>query len=93
MMKLTREEAQDLLWEGSEDWETIYDNIVETSRWSEHHEIVFKYLPTGKFYMASYSKGLTESQDESPWEYGDPDFTEVWPEEVTVIQYTSEKPE
>jgi len=44
----------------------IKDTIESTSRWSEHHEIVFLY--DNKFYMTSYSQGLTECQDESPWE-------------------------
>lgn len=45
----------------------IKDTIVDTSRWSEIHEIVFAH--DGKFYETSYSQGLTEMQDESPWEY------------------------
>jgi len=46
---------------------TIKNIITDTSRWSEHHEIIFAY--SGKFYQAYYSEGLTEYQDESPWEY------------------------
>lgn len=45
----------------------IKDTIIDTSRWSEHHEIIFAH--DGKFYRANYSQGLTENQDESPWEY------------------------
>nr|DAI89661.1 MAG TPA: hypothetical protein [Caudoviricetes sp.] len=47
----------------------IKDTITSTSRWSEHHEIIFEF--EGKFYKTHYSQGLTEYQDESPWEYDD----------------------
>ncbi len=48
-------------------YSAIKDDITGTSRWSEHHEIIFSH--DGKFYRAHYSQGLTEYQDESPWEY------------------------
>ena len=45
----------------------IKDTILDTSRWSEHHEIIFTH--DGKFYRTSYSQGLTEYQYESAWEH------------------------
>lgn len=45
----------------------IKDTITDTSRWSEHHEIIFAH--DDKFYRTHYSQGLTEQQDESPWDY------------------------
>jgi hypothetical protein len=45
----------------------IKNTITSTSRWSENHEIIFAH--DGKFYRTYYSCGLTEYQDESPWEY------------------------
>ena len=48
---------------------TIVDRIVNTTRWSIIHEIVFE--DNGKFYMTTYSEGATECQDERPWEYDD----------------------
>ena len=45
----------------------VVDTITDTSRWSVHHEIIFK--DNGKFYKTHYSHGATEYQDESPWEY------------------------
>lgn len=54
----------------------IKDTIISTSRWSEHHEIVFAH--NNRFYQTYYSQGLTEYQDESPWEYVEEvDCTEV----------------
>ena len=45
------------------------DNVVDNTRWSIIHEIIFEY--EDKFYRTSYSTGATESQDEGPWEYED----------------------
>jgi hypothetical protein len=47
----------------------IEDEVVDNSRWSIYHSIIFEY--DGKFYQTSYSVGATECQDESPWEYED----------------------
>ena len=35
----------------------IVDNIIDTTRWSIVHEIVF--ADKGKFYMTTYSEGAT----------------------------------
>jgi hypothetical protein len=48
--------------------DVIEDDIFDTSRWSEHHWIVFKDTD-GKHYETCYSCGATEMQDEPPWEY------------------------
>lgn len=58
----------------------IKDTITSTSRWSEHHEIIFAH--DGKFYRTHYSQGLTEYQDESVWEYSE----EVDCEEVELVE-------
>lgn len=78
---------EDVLYGCNEDVEMIYDDIIDTTRWSEIHEIVFKYQD--KFYMTTYSCGATECQDESPFEYDDDEIqvTEVKPVEVTVTKY------
>ncbi len=60
--------------------EAIKNTTDSTSRWSSHHTIVFLY--DGKFYTTSYSQGLTESQDESPWD----NVTEVECIEVHLVE-------
>lgn len=47
----------------------VQDRIINNSRWSIIHEIVF--FHDGKFYRSTYSVGATEIQDERPWEYTD----------------------
>lgn len=76
-MKFKREFMQDMVWDDNPDTHVTEDNICDTSRWSEHHVVVFSYQ--GKYYQSFYSKGLTEQQDESPYEYDDAEIecTEV----------------
>lgn len=47
----------------------LEDDIIDTSRWSQIHGIIFKY--DDKHYRTSYSIGATEMQDEKPWEFDD----------------------
>lgn len=81
-----REEVLDANIFGSDTVEVVKDDIIDTSRWSIHHEIVFKY--EDKYYRTTYSVGATESQDEIPWEYEDEVECEVVePVEKTYIDY------
>ena len=70
-------------------FEMVQSELVDTSRWSNIHEVVYKDLDSGKFYSSTYSVGATECQDESPYENdGDEiEFTEVVPKEVIEIEY------
>ncbi|MGV6935908.1 hypothetical protein ACWA2B_10375 [Paenibacillus sp. CMM36] len=64
----------------------LVDEIIDTSRWSIHHSIIFEHQ--GKFYQTHYSEGATEMQDESPWEYEeDVDCDEVELKEVKVMKW------
>jgi hypothetical protein len=67
--------------------ETVYDRIVGHSRWSVHHERVFKY--EGRFFRTTYSTGATEMQDEAPYEYDGEQIecVEVFPRETVVTVY------
>ncbi len=47
--------------------ETLEDKIIDIDRWSAIHEIIFE--EEGKYWKTWYSCGLTEMQDERPWEY------------------------
>jgi hypothetical protein len=80
----TKDFMLDVLHEETE--EIISDDINDTNRWSEFHTLIFKY--DGKIYRAYYSRGLTEQQDESPWECDDDVEAElVVAEEYTAIRY------
>lgn len=65
---------------------TVVDQIIDTTRWSIVHKIVFE--DNGKFYQTTYSEGATEMQDERPWEYDDEvECTEVELREVKVKKW------
>lgn len=65
----------------------IVNDIIDTSRWSVIHTIVFM-DKDGKFYQTSYSEGATECQDERPWEYeSEVECYEVELKEVTVKKW------
>lgn len=84
---LTQEEAKAIVWEDTDKFEIISDDIVGKRRWVTVHNIVIKRLSDGKFFKDWYQVGSTESQDESAYEYTKPNFTEVFPVEKTVISY------
>lgn len=63
----------------------IVDRIIDTTRWSIVHEIVFE--DNGKFYQTTYSEGATEMQYERPWECED----EVECEEVELREVKVKK--
>lgn len=86
-LNLTKVEGRNIIWEDNNDYEIIKKEIVDTSRWSKIYEIVIKRKSDGKFFRDNYSIGATESQDESPYEYSEPDFREVFPVEKKVIVY------
>lgn len=50
----------------------VEDEIVDTSRWSVIHYLVFRDPESGNYYATTYSVGATEQQDEAPFEF-DPD--------------------
>ena len=86
--KLTSEEAEPYLGfpYDAEKGVIISDEIIDTSRWSVIHELIFNY--NGKIYSTSYSVGATEQQDERPWEYDDwIDCVEVAAVEKTITVY------
>lgn len=69
---------------------TVKNTIVDTSRWSIIHEIIFE--DKGKFYKTTYSEGATECQDESPWEYeNEIDCTEVELKKVMVTKWVDKE--
>jgi hypothetical protein len=88
-IKIPREELREygLPDDGYEGVEVIEDNVVDNSRWSIYHELIFRWHD-GKTYRTDYSVGATEMQDESPWEYSEevectevhkvPKTVEVW---------------
>jgi hypothetical protein len=70
-MKFKKEFMQRLVYGDEREYKSfiVEDKIVDTSRWSIIHSIIFYH--DGKYYESSYSVGATENQDERPYEYDD----------------------
>ena len=89
-MNLTREEAQHLAYGDRVDgWEEVEGTrkIVDHTRWSVVSSAVFLHVESGKFYMLQWSEGATEMQDQSPFDWADPNPIEVKPVEKTITVY------
>jgi hypothetical protein len=84
---LTKEQARLIVWGDNPDFEKVYNKIIDSNRWSKIKEIVVKRKSDGKFFKDVYQVGATECQDEGPYDYTDPAFTEVFPVEKKVIIY------
>lgn len=86
-LQLTKTEARNAISGDLDGFEVIKDEICDKSRWSINYELIIKRVSDNKFFRDYYSSGATESQDESPWEYDEPSFTEVFPITKEVIDY------
>lgn len=88
-LQIEKEVATDLAYGDYDNtvYEIISNKIVSKSRWSYRNELIVKTLADGKFWKSFYSQGATESQDESPYEYEEPVFEEVFPKQVEVTIY------
>jgi hypothetical protein len=79
-MILTASEAKEIVWDDHKDWEEVKGTkeIVDQSRWSTFLTAIFHHKSTDKYYRASWSRGSTEGQEESPYENDtEAEFTEV----------------
>lgn len=65
----------------------ISNELIDHSRWSVIHSIVFE--AAGKFYQTTYDRGATEQQEQSPWEYEGNEIAciEVFPVLRTITVY------
>lgn len=79
---------RELTWgELPEGYALLVDEQTGSGRWSSYHRMVFAF--EGKLWETTYSRGLTESQDERPYEYDgeEVDCVEVEARPKTVTEY------
>ena len=86
-LTLTKEQARQIIWGDTDDFTEIKNEVVDNTRWSIIHDIVVQRKSDGKYFTDTYRVGATESQDERPYEYCDPNFTEVFPVQKTITVY------
>ena len=84
---VTKEEARDIVCGDHDDYDVISNKIINLSRWNVRREVIIKRLSDGKFFKENYSEGATEHQDEIPFEYSEPEFTEVFLTTKTIQVY------
>ena len=89
MLKIENEVAEGLAYGDYDDtiYEVISNKIVSKGRWTYRSELIIKTIADGRFWKSFYNQGATESQDESPYEYGEPIFKEVFPKQVEATIY------
>lgn len=89
-MKLSREVAKEFIYSKTSpdalglEREAIVDE--GSGRWESHHSLILK-DSAGRFWAASYSQGLTESQDSYPFEDDGDEIEFVQVEKVPVPAY------
>ena len=66
---------KDMMKEIIDSPKVIKDEIIDNTRWSIIHSLIFEH--EGRFYRTGYSVGATEYQDEQPFDYYD-DGVECW---------------
>ncbi len=80
-----------LVWDDCANPAYEYVATVDTgdSRWASHHEVIFRF--EGKLWASAYSKGLSETQDHSPYEHDEPEAYEVEAitKTITVTEYVA----
>ncbi|CAK0777224.1 hypothetical protein CCP3SC1AL1_890016 [Gammaproteobacteria bacterium] len=86
-LNLTSEQGRDIVYGDDSNFVTIEDKIVGKRRWSIEYEIVVQRKSDGKYFKDGYCRGATENQDESPYEWSEPNFKEVFPVTKTYIDY------
>lgn len=90
-MKFKKEFLQNIVygdWDQNEyKIEIIKNEIYDTSRWSNHYELIFKF--NDKYYMSHYYKGAIEMQCEEPYEYDEDEIEcqEVVPVIESIVVY------
>ena len=86
-LNLTSEQGRDIVDGEDSNFVIVEDRIVGTKRWSVVYEIVVQRKTDGKYFKDVYQRGATEMQDEQPYEYSEPNFTEVFPVTKTYVVY------
>ena len=86
-LKLTREQAQDLVYDEADPELGLTVELNEqtgSGRWASRHRLIVK-GEDGQFWAANYEQGLTEYQDSRAFE----DLAEVEFREVEKVPVTS----
>lgn len=88
-MKIPVEQARRLAYDEVRQPDLPFDVVenrqIDSGRWTSIHELVIK-DDSGELFRATYEQGLTENQDEGPFEYGPGDEVEFKPVRREVVE-------
>lgn len=86
-MKLDKEVALELIYGDCDGYKHVSDEQVSSGRWSEYRLLVIEDAD-GNLWGSEYEVGLTESQDQYPWDYEEEaEFKPVTRKAVTTYVY------
>jgi len=85
LIKLTKEEAEEIIYDDNEEYCNIKEIHHDSGRWTASMEKIVKRKKDNKLFSIGYQQGLTEMQDGI--EIFDPELIEVEEIPVTVISY------
>ena len=101
-MKISKKVLRELYQAGSlDDFEGeivpvkfISCDHIKNTRWSKIEQLVIQDLSTLRYYTCEVSSGLTECQDEQPFEYENDEIEleEVWPSQVVKTIWLRKTP-
>ena len=87
-LNLTSEQGRDIVYGNDSNFVTVEVRLIAKRRLVDDYKIVVKRKSDGKYFKDVYCRGNeTEDQDESPYEWSEPNFTEVFPVTKTYIDY------
>jgi hypothetical protein len=86
-MLFSKQFLRDVVNDDNDQVEVMQNELLHNSRWAQHFVCVFKYQE--KYYEIEYSRGISEHQDERPFEYDASyiECDEVQPVIVPTIEY------
>lgn len=90
-MKLTRDQALDLLWDGEctelPGFAKVAESQTGSGRWCSYHQLVIS-DDYGNLWAADFERGLTEMQDCGPFDdASEVEFAEVEKVPVTIYEF------
>jgi len=88
-MELTNTEAEKVVSGCHADWTEVNGSrgLIDHDSWTVVYKAAFLHKPTGKHYSFWWVCGLTEQQEQTPYESNDPDPIEVELKEVTKMEW------
>ena len=87
-LNLISEQGRDIVYGDDSNFVTVEVRLIAKRRLVDDYKIVVKRKSDGKYFKDVYCRGNeTEDQDESPYEWSEPNFTEVFPVTKTCIDY------